>query len=86
MCPNLNQILIFFRIIMSLVVTLFIFYLDKFKNNDGTFKWFFFLTYFVVNGLEKIVGTTLFITMVAFFAKISDQNIGGINYKFKKEF
>ncbi len=62
---------------MSLGSSVFIYFLPTFKNSSGQFEWFFYLIYFIINGIEKMVSTTMFITIVSFFAKISDQNIGG---------
>ena len=62
---------------MNVIVAVFIYFIELFKDTDGEFRWYFYLTYFAINGIMGIVNTTLFITIVSFFAKIADQKIGG---------
>lgn len=72
-----NVRMILLRILMNVIVAVFIYFIELFKDTDGEFRWYFYLTYFAINGIMGIVNTTLFITIVSFFAKIADQKIGG---------
>ena len=56
---------------------LFIFFLAHFKHPNGDLTWYFYLAYFVNQGLGTIMNITLFLAGVSFYAKISDKKIGG---------
>ncbi len=80
---NANKSLIFhlwailLKIAISLIMAGFVYFIYIFKDVENNFYWFFYLIYFMIGGLNGIVNTTLFITIVSFYAKVSDQNVGG---------
>lgn len=73
----INLWMILVKIAMSLGMAVFVYFLYAFKDAEDNFYWFFYLIYFALNALSGIVSTTLFISVVSFQAKVSDQNVGG---------
>lgn len=57
--------------------SVFVFFLEYFKDSNGELTWYFFLTYFISQGLGTLINTSMFIAAVSFYAKIADKNIGG---------
>ncbi len=65
------------KLIITLLICVFVYYVPNFRLDDGEYPAYFFficLVTFLVNGL---VDTTLSLSLMSFFSKISDEALGG---------
>jgi len=65
------------KLIITLLICVFVYYVPNFRLDDGEYPTYFFficLVTFLVNGL---VDTTLSLSLMSFFSKISDEALGG---------
>ncbi len=65
------------RILIGLTICLFIYFLPSFKNSNDEYESYFNLICLIVFGIDSLINTTLSSSMIAFFARIADESIGG---------
>ncbi len=53
------------------------YFIPKFKNSNNEFEYYFYFIYFIIFGVNTVLETIAFLSSTAFFAKISDELIGG---------
>ena len=58
-------------------MAIFVHFTPSFQRQDKTFPWYYYLTAVLVYSLHQIFLYCMFVSQMAFFAKISDPKIGG---------
>ncbi len=56
---------------------MFVYFTPLFKDENGTFSYKYYLLCLFLLSLDKIMENCMTISIVSFFANISDANIGG---------
>ena len=51
-----------------------------FKDSNNEYPFIFYIYCLIINAIHSIFIYTIFVAPSAFFAKISDEKIGGINF------
>ncbi|CAF1077243.1 unnamed protein product [Adineta steineri] len=66
-----------FRLLFGIVLAVFVYYTPPFQNTDKSFPWYYYLIAIIVYSIHQIAVYNMFVSLMAFFAKISDPKIGG---------
>lgn len=66
-----------FKLILALLICVFVYFVPQFQNSNGEYEYSFFLICLVVFAASSITDTTLSIAGVGFYARVSDESIGG---------
>lgn len=66
-----------FRVLVGLIMAIFVYFTPFFKDENGNFSFKYYLLCLFLFALDKIAESSMFISLVSFFANISDANIGG---------
>jgi hypothetical protein len=70
------------RLTLGLVIALFVYYTPSFKDMNNEFQVTYYLIYLAIFSLAQIVESTMFVSQMGFFARVSDQTIGGVYMTF----
>lgn len=63
--------------VFGLVLAVFVYYTPAFQNADRTFPWYYYLIAVGLFSVHQIAVFNMFVSQMAFFARVSDPNIGG---------
>jgi len=70
------------RLALGLVIVLFVYYTPTFKDSNDQFQLEYYFIYLTIFSLAQIVESTMFVSQMGFFARVSDQTIGGVYMTF----
>ena len=73
-----------FRLFMSLFIAAFVYVTPLFKEDNNEFPFYYYMLCLVINAVHSIFAYMMFVSQMAFFAKISDKTIGGTYMTFLK--
>ncbi len=65
------------RLVFGLVFAYIVYITPNFKNEDGSFPYYYYAMILIVYGLHQVTLYSMFVAIMAFFAKISDPAVGG---------
>ena len=72
------HIIIFFRILTSVSIALFVYLTSYFKNPDtGYYPFIFYVLCIVISIPNSAMMTTQSVAQVSFFTRVSDKTVGG---------
>lgn len=66
-----------FRLLMGVFGALWIYYTPLFKDVNGEYPIYYFVCCLLINSVQSIFTYSMFVSQMAFFAKVSDKRIGG---------
>lgn len=66
-----------FRLVCTALFALIVYWTPYFKQDDGTFPYFYFVVILAFYSLHQVALYSMFVSTMAFNAKISDPRIGG---------
>jgi MFS transporter, PAT family, solute carrier family 33 (acetyl-CoA transportor), member 1 len=75
-----NSELLYFRInrlFLGIVMAVFVYFTPLFQQADKTFPWYFFALAVIIYAIHQVFVYNMFVSLMAFFAQISDPKIGG---------
>ena len=58
-------------------MAIFVYVTPLFQNQDKTFPWYYYLIAVIMYGVHQIFVYSMFVSQMAFYAKVSDPKIGG---------
>jgi PAT family acetyl-CoA transporter-like MFS transporter 1 len=58
-------------------MAVFVYFTSSFQNPDKTFPWYFYALAVLLYSIHQIFLYNMFVSQMAFFAKVSDPKIGG---------
>lgn len=66
-----------FRLISVIVIAVFVYLTPSFKDANNEYPFYYYILCLLVNSIHSIFTYSMFVSQMAFFAKISDKRIGG---------
>jgi PAT family acetyl-CoA transporter-like MFS transporter 1 len=66
-----------FRLISDIVGAIFVYLTPSFKDENNEYPFYYYILCLLVNSIHSIFTYSMFVSQMAFFAKISDKRIGG---------
>ena len=63
-------------------MAVFVYYTPAFQKDNKTFPWYYYALAVFIYSIHQVVVYTMFVSQMAFFAKVSDPKIGGNIYDF----
>jgi len=67
----------FIRLLLGVIMALFVYLTPSFQNYNKTFPWYYYAIAILIFGIQQIFVYSMFVSQMAFFAKVSDPKIGG---------
>lgn len=64
-------------LLMGVFMALFVFLTPYFQNYNRTFPWYYYALAIVIFAIQQVFVYSMFVSQMAFFAKVSDPKIGG---------
>jgi PAT family acetyl-CoA transporter-like MFS transporter 1 len=58
-------------------MTLFVYFTPSFQNSNQTFPWYYYALAVGLYSIHQVFLYSMFVSQMAFFAKVSDPKIGG---------
>jgi PAT family acetyl-CoA transporter-like MFS transporter 1 len=65
------------RLFMGIVVACWVYATPWFKDSNNEYPFYYFLLCLLINSVHSVFTYSMFVSQMAFFAKISDKAIGG---------
>lgn len=66
-----------FRLLLGLVMAVFVYFTPNFQNPDKTFPWYFYVSAVGIYAIHQVFLYNMFVSLMAFYAQVSDPKIGG---------
>ncbi len=66
-----------YRLMISVFVAFWVYLTPFFKNSSNEYPLYFYILCLLINSVQSIFTYSMFVSQMAFFAKISDKAIGG---------
>ncbi|CAF0971281.1 unnamed protein product [Brachionus calyciflorus] len=66
-----------YRLVMNLVGAAWIYFTPSFKDSNNEYPLYYFALCLLINSIQSIFTYSMFVSQMAFFAKVSDKKIGG---------
>ncbi|CAF1378873.1 unnamed protein product [Adineta ricciae] len=66
-----------FRLLIGIVLAIYVAVTPSFQNYDRSFPWYYYALGVFIYGIQQVFMYNMFVSQMAFFAKVSDPKIGG---------
>lgn len=66
-----------FRLFMGVVAASWVYFTPIFRDSNNEYPFYYFILCLLINSLHSVFTYAMFVSQMAFFAKVSDKRIGG---------
>ena len=66
-----------FRLFMTIIVAMFVYVTPLFRETNNEYPFYYYMLCLLINAVHSVFAYMMFVSQMAFFAKISDKTIGG---------
>jgi PAT family acetyl-CoA transporter-like MFS transporter 1 len=66
-----------YRLVMSVVVAVWVYITPLFKDSSNEYPIYYYILCLIINSVQTVFTYSMFVSQMAFFAKVSDPQIGG---------